>query len=104
MRPIRWSDSRFPIPEASPHIQHERYGGRERAPCVGLALELIPPASRELVVLRTPVVVRRTPFGADPPASLESMQCGVERALGDLEHRLRDIAKALGDRPSVHGA
>ena len=53
--------------------------------CVGLRVELFAAGASELVVLGAAVVVRGAPLGANPSASLESVEGGVERALGNLQ-------------------
>src|SRR3954470_15920950 len=85
----------------SGHPQHERDGGGEAVPGFRLSRELLLTRAGELVVLGAPIVVGGAPFGADPSASLEAMEGGVERPLRDLQRGARDLLNALGDRPSM---
>src|SRR6185295_14440189 len=46
-------------------------------------------------------VVRRAPARPDPAAPFEPVQCGVERALADVQRRGRDLVQPFGNRPAV---
>jgi hypothetical protein len=60
-------------------------GGGDRTPGVDLALELLAAGGGQLVVLRSPVVLRRPPAGADPAPAFEAVQSRVEGPLRDGE-------------------
>jgi len=81
--------------------KNERHRGGQLRPHRLFALKLLPAGSGELVVLRSTIVVRRSPTGLHPTAALEAMQRWIERALRNLKRFTRDLLNALGDRPAV---
>src|SRR6185437_13680313 len=77
-------------------------GGHIAAPRLGLRAERSPALRGEPVVAGAAVVLRRAPFGADPPLELEPLERGVERPLVDVEHAARELLDALADPPAMH--
>src|SRR5438128_3180746 len=94
------SDSMIaPVCCTSREIEHEADGLHERRPRARFGIELAPPGTRQLVVLRLAVVVGGAPFGPDPAATFEPMERRVERALRNLESLARNLMDAFGHRP-----
>jgi hypothetical protein len=79
-------------------------GRGETRPAVLLGREQLLPSDGEAVVLRLPVVVRDTPFGADRAVELEPVKGGVERPFLDLQHLIREQVDRLGDSVAVQRA
>src|ERR1700738_2486286 len=76
-------------------------GGGELAPGALFAFELLAAGAGQLVILCAAIIFRGAPTGFDPSAALAAMQCGIERALLDLQYVLRDLLDALGNGPAV---
>jgi len=74
---------------------------RQRPPRRRVRLELPPAARGQRVVLRVPVVVRRSPLGANQTAALEAVKRRVQRALLHLYDAGRDLLEPFGNRPPV---
>src|SRR5262245_42298270 len=74
----------------------------ERGPALLFVLEL--PASRrgDLVIARTPAVLRLPPFRTQAPGVRHAVQRRIERPFFDAQHAVRDAADVLGDRVAVH--
>ena len=59
------------------------------------------PGGRQRVVARAAVVLRRAPLRLDPAVQQQPLQRGVERALADLQHFLRQHLEPLRDAVAV---
>src|SRR5678816_3120795 len=51
-----------------------------------------------------PVVLGGAPFGDDPAAAQQALQDGIDRALLNGAHAVRQAIDSLGDTPSMHCA
>ena len=77
--------------------QYAGDGSRELLPCVTLCFELLSSGTGELIEFGATVVVRCSPLGLDPAATLKTMQCGIEGALLHPQHVARNLLDALKD-------
>src|SRR6266849_5335883 len=81
--------------------QHLGHCRRQFSPGVFLHFELPPPASREFVIFRAPVVLRCPPARFDPATALQPVQRGVQRTLLNLQCIARNLLDSLGDGPAM---
>jgi hypothetical protein len=70
--------------ESSDSLKKKLDGVRIPLPCANFSGELTSAGGGELVEFCAPVVLRRSPFGVEPPLVLEPVERGVERSLIDL--------------------
>src|SRR5262245_45653192 len=98
------SASMSPSVWCSTHVEHEGDRRRQTRPVTSTLGQLLPSQPRELVVFSLAIVLGNAPGRLDPAASFETVQCGIERALGYLQRFARDLAETLEDGPSVHRA
>src|SRR5690242_14457337 len=94
------NDSSFSRASRGRHHRVDRR--REPAPRRRFRGELALACVREVVVLRLSIVFGGAPLRRDPASVLESMQCGVERALVHLQDVLRDLLDPLRHSPAMH--
>src|SRR5690242_6549151 len=62
------------------------------------------PRAGESVELRAPIVLRHTPFAADPAAALQAVERGIERPFLEQQERRRGALDPLTDAVAVHRA
>src|SRR5579884_873422 len=91
------SGSRGGVPE------HAIHGSGRALPLLDLALQPASTFGRDAIVARPPIVLARTPFGANPAAAQHGLQRRIERSLVDVEHVARDLAQPEREPPAVHG-
>ena len=72
----------------SRHLQHATDRGRQPFPVRRLELELFPSGRGEPVEPCASSQLGHAPLGRNPPAVFQTMKCGVERPLADLQHLL----------------
>src|SRR4051794_6313590 len=78
-------------------------GGYAR-PIFGFFAELLLAATGERVKLRSPIVLRGSPAGADPAALFQSQKRRVKRSLIQLKGIFGDLLKPARDAVAVQGA
>src|SRR5579883_1399563 len=70
---------------------------RDPLPVLSFSRQLPAAFDRNGVEARASVLVRSSPFGADPPLLLEPQQSGIDGALIQLEHGFADLLDAPRD-------
>src|SRR3954470_13604164 len=91
-----------PLSKLISALQDECHRIGESLPLLYLLTERPAPLWGDLVEPRAAIVLRGLPRALDVATMLESLQCGVERALVHLEAAARDLLNADADPPSVH--
>src|SRR5688500_5753357 len=81
----------------SPFIEDEADRAGEPLPALLLDGELLSSGARQRVELCVAPRLRLMPFGGQPAALLEAMQCVVERSLVDTNSLARDDREMLRD-------
>src|SRR5690349_3532595 len=82
-------------------LEHAADRGCEPAPFGSLLPQVPPSGLCERIELRASSKVARSPLGFDPSCEFELVQCGIERAVGDLQLVVGDLCEALADRPAM---
>src|SRR5262245_56198833 len=82
-------------------VQNLADRGGQSAPRIFLGLQLFMPASGQLIIFRSPIVLGSVPTGLNPPASFQTVKSWIQRSLLDLQRIARQLLNAFGDRPSV---
>src|SRR6476659_558828 len=83
----------------------EDAGNRLRVahPRRGLLLEVCPATRRDLVVARSPTVLRNSPLGRDELAAFEAIQTLIQRTVVDVQRAARAFLEPARDLEPVHG-
>src|SRR5215211_984915 len=71
---------------------------------VALGRELLASGGGERVVPRPAIVLRDAPLGFDVAVEEEALQRGIERALTDSQHVVRELAHSTADAVAMHRA
>src|SRR5579864_2836033 len=74
---------------------------RHALPAFGFSSELFFAGACQRVVAGAAIVFRSAPLGRNPAALFEAQECGVERALIQLEKVFGNLLDALGDTVTV---
>ena len=77
-------------------------GGREAAPALTFALQLLAAQAAERVELRATVVLGGPPGGGEPAFLLESVKRGIELFVADLQDVAGYLLEPLADAVAVH--
>src|SRR5207249_5221175 len=91
-----------PLSKLISALQDQRHGGGEALPFGDLVAERLASLAGNGVVTRAAIVLGRLPVALEVAAVIESLDCGTERALIDVEAALRDLLNPEADSPAVH--
>ena len=97
------------IPVGSPnsffgHLKDRAYCIGEPLPVPDPFFEPLAPETSKPVELRFAPTFGFSPFRGDDALVLKTMQRGVERPTGHLDHRARNLLQALSDRVAMYRA
>src|SRR6185312_14349554 len=81
--------------------QNEIDRARKAAPIGLLGFELFLSRFRQRIKLGLTAVFGTCPFRFDPALLFQAMQCRIQRPLLHLQHLVRNLLNAFGDRPAV---
>src|SRR5215472_558491 len=84
-------------------IDHQIDGVGKPFPAFFLLFQPCPACGGERVELGRTAGLTLTPFGANPALLLQPVQGGIKRSLLHLQHLVRNLLDALGDRPAMLG-
>ena len=83
------------------HVEDALHRSRQHPPRGGFVLQLTLPCRGEFVVLCAAIVFGHAPLRPDPASPFQSMQCGIQRPLLDLQNVSGDLSDPFRYPPAV---
>src|SRR6185437_7054376 len=91
------NDSTSSLSTSIGHAENEANGFEQSLPTGGFCCKLFATFSRQLIELRFTSSLRPFPVGSQKSAIFKAVQCGVERAFGNLDDATRYLFEPLSD-------